>query len=440
MSHLTGLKAIRRLAKCRSSIAISDLTNHTGGEPHSQPPLTSTIKENCMKFSRSQIATYLALTLLLLADGLLSLPATAQTYTVLYTFTGKPDGKRPSSGLLRASPRPFSADTYGTTLQGGTNDKGSIFKLSATGQETVLYSFTGGADGGFPQVNGVLLRDSAGILYGTTNGGGTSNCGVVFKLAPDGTETVLHTFTGMLDGCNPQSGLIRDAAGNFYGTARTSSSDGVVFRITTAGVFTTLYSFTGGADGGQPYGDLVFDPAGNLYGATSLGGASNKGVIFKLTPAGQESVLYSFTGGADGGTPVGLSRDASSGNLYGMAQAGGLGNGVVFQLSPNGALTVLHSFTGTDGQFPTASPTRDPAGNLYGTTIFGGANGFGVVFKLSSDSTYTILHSFTGGADGGRPYGGDLIWTPSATLSATLYGSASSGGSSNGVLFSLTTQ
>lgn len=392
-----------------------------------------------MKLSKLQTAACLVSGFLMLGGGLFSQPATAQTYTVLYTFTGQPDGKGPSSGLLRVGSQPFSNDTYGTTHQGGTNNSGSIFKLSAAGQETVLYSFTGGADGGYPQVNGVLLRGSAGNLYGTTNAGGTSNCGVVFKLAPDGTETVLHTFTGMLDGCNPQSGLIRDAAGNFYGTARTSSSDGVVFTITTAGVFTTLYSFTGGADGGQPYGDLVFDPAGNLYGTTTLGGASNKGVIFKLTPAGQESVLYSFTGGADGGTPVGLTRD-SSGNLYGMTQAGGLGNGVVFKLSSSGVYTVLHPFTGTDGQFPTASPTRDPAGNLYGTTLFGGANGDGVVFKLRSDGTYTVLHSFTGGADGSRPFGGDLIWTPSAALSATLYGSASGVGSSNGVLFSLTTQ
>jgi uncharacterized repeat protein (TIGR03803 family) len=378
----------------------------------------------------------------MLAGGLFSQPASAQTYTVLYTFAGIPDGKRPSSGLLRVGSTPLSNDTYGTTYQGGTNNGGSIFKLSTTGQETVLYSFTGGADGGFPQVNGVLVRDSAGNLYGTTNGGGTSKCGVVFKLAPDGTETVLHTFTGIgLDGCNPQTGLIRDAAGNFYGTARTggSSGEGVVFTM-TAGVLNTLYSFTGGADGGQPYGDLVFDATGNLYGVTTLGGASNKGVIFELTPSGQESVLYPFTGGADGGTPVGLVRDAS-GNLYGMTQAGGQGYGVVFQLSASGVYTVLHSFNGADGALPTASPTRDPAGNLYGTTIFGGADGDGVVFKLSPDGTLTVLHNFTGGADGSRPFGGDLIWTPSANIASTLYGSASSGGSSSsGVLFSLTTQ
>lgn len=393
-----------------------------------------------MKLSKLKTAACLLSGFLMLVGGLFSQTATAQTYTVLYTFTGQPDGKDPSSGLLRISSRPLSLDTYGTTLQGGTNDKGSIFKLSATGQETVLYSFTGGADGGFPQLNGVLLRDSAGNLYGTTIGGGTSNCGVVFQLAPTGTETVVHTFTGMQDGCNPQTGLIRDAAGNFYGTARTSSSDGVVFEITTTGVFSTLYSFTGGADGGQPYGDVVFDPAGNLYGTTTLGGASNKGVIFELTPGGQESVLYSFTGGADGGTPLGLTRDAS-GNLYGMAQAGGQGAGVVFQLSPSGVYTVLHSFTGADGAAPTASPTRDPAGNLYGTTLFGGADGLGVVFKLRPDGTYTVLHTFTGGADGSHPYGDHLIWTPSASLAGTLYGSASHGGSSgSGVLFSLTTQ
>lgn len=395
-----------------------------------------------MKLSKLQTAACLVLGFLMLGGGLFSQPATAQTYTVLYTFTGTPDGKLPSSGLLRVSSTPFSTDIYGTTTLGGTNNLGSIFKLSATGHETVLYSFAGGADGEGPSENGVLVRDSAGNLYGNTVGGGASNCGVVFKLAPNGVETVLHTFTGMgLDGCNPYGGLIRDAAGNFYGIARSggSSQAGVVFTM-TAGVFNTLYSFTGGADGGQPYGDLVFDPAGNLYGVTVLGGGSNKGVIFELTPSGQESVLYSFTGGADGGTPVGLTRD-SSGNLYGMTQAGGVGSGVVFELSSSGVYSVLHSFAGADGALPTASPTRDPAGNLYGTTIFGGADGDGVVFKLRSDGTYTVLHNFTGGADGSRPFGGDLIWTPSASLAGTLYGSASHGGSSSsGVLFGLTTQ
>jgi uncharacterized repeat protein (TIGR03803 family) len=402
-----------------------------------------------MKLNKLETAQCLVLGFLMFAGGLFSQPATAQTYTVLYTFTGMPDGNRPLSGLLRVGPTPFSDLTYGTTYQGGTNNSGSIFKLSAPGQEAVLYSFTGGADGGFPQFNGVLVRDSEGNLYGTTNQGGTSKCGVVFKLAPDHSETVLHTFTGMmLDGCAPQTGLIRDAAGNFYGTTRTggSSGEGVVFTI-TAGVFNTLYSFTGGADGGQPYGDLVFDPTGNLYGTTTLGGTSNRGVIFKLTPSGQESVLYSFTGGADGRTPVGLVRDAS-GNLYGMAQGGGSqGDGVVFQLSSSDVYTVLHSFTGADGQFPSASPTRDPAGNLYGTTIVGGANSLGVVFKLRPDGTYTVLHNFTGGADGAAPFGGDLIWAPSASLGGTLYGSASGHGSASvdgrpgsGVLFSLTTQ
>jgi uncharacterized repeat protein (TIGR03803 family) len=384
-----------------------------------------------MKFRISQIAACVAVGLL--AGSFLSEPVQAQTYNVLHTFTCDPDGKWPSSGLLRTA----SGDLYTTTFVGGAHGAGAVFKLSENGDETVLYSFTGGADGGNPQVNGSLIQDKLGNLYGVTNGGGASACGVIFKLSPDGTETVLHTLS-CLDGANPLGGLTRKAEGNFYGTAYFSDNGaGVVFRLTPGGIYKVLYEFTGGADGGGPYGDLLLDHAGNLYGSATFGGAFGQGAIFRVTPAGKETVLYSFTGGADGGVPVGLSLD-DSGTFYGMTQVGGdYGAGVAFRLSPQGMYTVLHSFGGTDdGILPTASPIQDSAGNLYGTTLGGGTYGAGNVFELSPTGAETVLYNFTGGADGAYPFGGNLV----LDASGTLYGTAFSGGSFGcGVVFSLTT-
>lgn len=382
-----------------------------------------------MKFRTSQIAAWVAVGIL--AGSLLSQPVHAQTYNVLYTFTGDPDGNMPSSGMLRTS----SGDLYTTTYAGGAYGAGVIIKLSANGQETVLHSFTGGADGGYPQVNGSLIQDKLGNLYGVTNGGGTFLCGVIFKLSPNGSETVLHTFS-CLDGAEPSGGLTRKAEGNFYGTTYYGGSkgNGVVFRLTPGGIYQVLYEFTGGADGGGPYGDLLLDQAGNLYGTATFGGAFGKGAIFKVTPAGKETVLYSFTGGADGSVPVGLSRDArrASAAFYGMTQAGGDHHvGVAFRLGPDGTYTVLHSFGGAgDGAYPTASPIQDSAGTLYGTTLEGGTYGQGIVFELSPTGAETVLYNFTGGADGTSPFGGDLILD---AWSATLYGTANGGGNVNGV-------
>ena len=200
----------------------------------------------------------------------------------------------------------------------------------------MLYSFTGGGDGGFPY--GSLIRDSAGNLYGTTNGGGASGAGVVFKLDTSGHETVLYSFTGGADGGYPLAGVIRDSAGNFYGTTNGggASGAGVVFKIDTSGNETALYSFTGGADGGFPlWVVLARDSAGDLYGTTAGGGTAGAGVVFKVDASGQETVLHSFTGGSDGGTPfVGVVL-GPDGNLYGNTAFGGQTNaGVVFEIKP----------------------------------------------------------------------------------------------------------
>jgi uncharacterized repeat protein (TIGR03803 family) len=196
-------------------------------------------------------------------------------------------------------------------------------------------------------------------------------------------ETLLYTFTGT-GGAYPMSGVIRDSAGNLYGTTNSGGTNhGVVFEIDAAGQESTLYTFTGGADGGQPYGGLVRDSAGNLYGTTQTGGASFYGVVYEVAAAGQETVLYTFTGKADGGFPYGTPIRDAHGNLYGTTQLGGEA-GVVFELSSTGQKSVLYSFTGAaDGGRPYAGVIADTAGNFYGTAYTGGSEQSGVVFKLT---------------------------------------------------------
>ena len=327
--------------------------------------------------------------------------------TVLYTFTGGADGGSPAAGLIRDA-----GNLYGTTATGGNTSIscilnsgcGVVFKVDPVGNERVLYTFTGGADGAFPEAG--LIRDTVGNLYGTAYSGGAHGWGVVFKLDPTGKETVLYNFTGGADGGGPNAGLIRDAAGNLYSTTlgggNTSKSCfagygcGVVFKLDLAGNETVLYTFTGGADGGSPWAGLVRDAAGNLYGTTITGGTKGNsclygdgcGVVFKLDSAGNQTVLHSFSGGADGGNPLaGLTLD-TSGRLGGTTEYGGThGGGVAFELGEKGNETVLHEFCSrpncVDGDSPVAGLLRDRAGNFYGTTSYNGAYVAGVVFKLS---------------------------------------------------------
>jgi uncharacterized repeat protein (TIGR03803 family) len=361
--------------------------------------------------------------------------AQAQTYTVLNRFTGA-DGRNPSEyGHLIAD---SAGDLYGTTSGGGTAGLGVVFKLNKTG-ETVLHSFTGGTDGAAPYAG--LTRDRAGNLYGTTSGGGASGVGVVFKVDTTGTETVLYNFTGKLDGANPYASLIRDSAGNLYGTTFGGGGwgAGVVFKLDTTGTERVLHHFTGGADGDEPSAPLIQDSAGNLYGTTAGGGASNWGVVFKLDRTGNETVLHSFSGGTDGGYPIaGLIRD-SAGNLYGTTQSAGISAaGVVFKLDTTGTETVLYSFTGgTDGAYPVAGLIRDSAGNLYGTASDGGASRQGVVFKVDTTGTETVLYNFTGGEDGGLSEAGLIQDSAGNLYGTTYYGGSGRVTFGNGVVFML---
>jgi uncharacterized repeat protein (TIGR03803 family) len=308
--------------------------------------------------------------------------------TVLYAFTGGADGGYPSGIMLRDS----SGNLYGTTSGGGASGNGVVYKLDTANQETVLYSFTGEAGGCDPL--GGVVSDSSGNLYGATGFCGSAGYGVVYKLDTSGHETVLYSFTGGADGAWPYAGVIRDPAGNLYGTTVEGgvsggcygSGCGVVFKVDPAGQETVLHSFTG-ADGGLPEAGVIRDSAGNLYGTTQTYGTTQNGfgagVVFRLDKAGQETVLYTFTGGADGNQPyAGVVRDAA-GNLYGTTYFGGTaGLGVVYQVDTSGQETVLHSFTGgADGGKPLAGLLRNSAGNLFGTTSLGGKKGAGVVFQ-----------------------------------------------------------
>jgi uncharacterized repeat protein (TIGR03803 family) len=379
---------------------------------------------------------------LILAAG--SAPA-ATTYAVLYAFGEDSGGAYPKAGLISDS----SGNFYGTTQFGGsgtacTDGCGTIFKLSPSGTLAVLYSFAGGtADGQEPASE--LIADSSGNLYGTTQAGGASSAGVVFKIAPDGTNyTVLHSFAGGLsDGARPAGDLIIDSLGNLYGTTLQGgpSGAGIVFELMTNGTLSLLYNFAGSSDGAFPYAGLYADSNSNLYGTTFSGGTTCNvcGLVFELQPDGFEKALHAFSGPMnDGSNPAARLIADSSGNLYGTTIHGGVANaGTVFKLSPGGILTVLHSFAGnsSDGAYPFGSLIADSNGNLYGTTVEGGAFGKGIVYVVSSTGTsFTVLYSFAGGAtDGAYPWG-DLI----ADSSGNLYGTASiQGPGGYGVIYEL---
>lgn len=368
----------------------------------------------------------------------------AQTYSVLYSFTGGTDGAIPLGGLTRDS----AGNLYGTTASGATEQqKGTVFKLSKTGHFTLLHSFgTGGAGGANPYAG--VIRDSAGNLYGTTLNGGL-NYGTIFKLDKKNNFTVLYTFSGGTDGQGPDAPLVLDPAGNLYGTTPMGGSAkcdggagcGVAFKLDPQGNETVLRTFLWGKRGTFPSAGLLRDAAGNLYGTTIEGGQQYRGVVFKIDPAGNETVLHSFQPQPDGQNPwSALVRD-SAGNLYGTTVAGGnkkcsgRGCGIVFKLDPNGIETVLYTFTGgkSDGASPNGPLVFDSAGNLYGTTFDGGTQGpvcadqgCGVVFKLDPSGKETVLYSFSGGTDGAFPFAGLVI-----DSAGNLYGTAAHGGNLN---------
>ena len=389
--------------------------------------------------------------------------AQAQSFSVLYTFSGGADGARPDTGVVVDS----GDRLIGTTFAGGAG-YGTVFRLQEQGSWTlsVLYRFTGGVDGASPLSRVVFGPD--GGLYGTTVSGGIgpcsyqgrNGCGVVYKLQPPvkfcgaincpWPEHVLYSFTGGADGWSPDGDLVFDAAGSIYGTAEFGGAYpscneglgcGVVFELTpseNSWTQSVLWNFAAGDGGYLPTTGVVFDGAGNLYGTTYWGGSGCNdlcGTVYQLMPSESgwnEKVLYSYTGGSDGANPWGGVLLDGAGNVYSTAYTGGSGGGgTVSELSPSGgtwSFNLLASLSGT-GSERNGSLIMDREGKLYGITYSDGLYGLGSVFKLTNINgnwIYTPLHEFTGGEDGANP-SGRLTFDSAGNL----YGTARAGGNTN---------
>lgn len=374
-----------------------------------------------------------------------------RAYSVLYSFKGGTDGAAPAAALLDVD-----GTLYGTTVGGGGtgcygSGCGTVFAVTTSGRESVLYRFKGGTDGSFPEAG---LIDVNGTLYGTTySGGGTgcyeeTGCGTVFAITTSGKERVLHRFRGgRRDGWYPEANLI-DVDGTLYSTTVSGGArhEGTVFTVSTSGAESLLYSFKRDAtDGGVPVAPLL-DVKGRLYGTTDVGGASDDGTVFDITTSGKETVLHSFAGGAGDGAHPFVGLIDVEGTLYGTTLEGGstecgmLGScGTVFAITTSGDESVLYHFKGgkEDGWYPSAGLVDD-GGTLYGTTVYGGSTGClvrgcGTVFMVTTSGKERILHSFGETSGDGENPSASLI-----KINGTLYGTTESGGTTGaGTVFSL---
>ena len=355
-------------------------------------------------------------------------PSRAQ---LLHTFTGSANGGSPSAALVRGTDGSF----YGTTERGGASDAGAVFKMSPSGTVTLLYSFTGGADGSTPRA--ALIQGNDGLFYGTTYSGGTAGNGTIFRMTPAGNVTPVFSFPGGGLGARPRAALLLASNGTFMGTTESGGAfnRGTVFEVNlNAGTFIVRHDFDGLEDGSFPYAPLIEATDGNYYGTTYAGDLSTLGRVFRISPAGVVTVLHTFVGGADGADPMAALVQATDGNFYGTTRFGGAANqGTVFRMTPGGAVTILKSFSGgADGGLPRAALIQGSDGAFYSTTQAGGA-GYGVVFKIASDGAFTVLYTLTGGPDGANP-SAPLIQAPSGQL----YGTTSFGGGSDlGTIFRL---
>jgi uncharacterized repeat protein (TIGR03803 family) len=376
-------------------------------------------------------------------------PAQAQTFKTLVVFNGI-NGAGPQEPLLQASNGLF----YGTTIAGGSSNCsggcGTVFKMNKSGKETILHSFTGYPTDGAVALG--LIQAADRNFYGTAYSGGAHSecagggCGTVFRISLTGKPTTLYSFcaryenNGCADGTGPNGGLIQGKDRNFYGTTfqggvtKFTTSSGTIFKITPSGKLTTLYSFcvenVNCTDGEHPISGLVEAVDGNFYGTTTQGGAYGGGTIFKITARGKLTTLYSFcskAGCADGNDPEGALIHAADGDFYGTTYSGGAaGYGTVFKITAAGKLTTLHSFvcdqTGCpDGDGPTAKLVQATNGNFYGVA----SHPFGTVFKITPRGKLTVLHTFNL-SDGAYPTGGLLQATDKS-----FYGTTEVGGDTN---------
>jgi|HubBroStandDraft_6_1064221.scaffolds.fasta_scaffold78011_2 uncharacterized repeat protein (TIGR03803 family) len=366
--------------------------------------------------------------------------APASSFNVLYRFR-RAQGAWPQASLIDVN-----GTLYGTTSLGGALRKGTVYTVTTTGTEKVLYSFAGSPDGSAPIANLVNVK---GTLYGTTFSGGAGcgfGCGTVYSISPSGLEKVLYRFAAYSDGAFPTSHLL-NVKGTLYGATvgggglgckPSFGCGGTVYSISTTGVETVLYRFAGGSDGMYPVGDLI-NVNGTLYGTTAYGGGSGCvgglgcGTVYTITTAGVEKVIYRFAGGSDGWHPEAGLIDVN-GTLYGTTDYGGIyslcggGCGTVFSISTSGNEHVLYRF----GDSPDGAEPRtaliNVKGTLYGATFEGGGSGClenrgcGTVYSLSTNGTETVVHSFGATNDGGNPAAALF------EMKGSLYGTAENGG------------
>ncbi len=367
--------------------------------------------------------------------------------SIVYVFTGaNGDGASPSANLTLAD----DGSLYGVTQYGGLlnckiNESssigcGTIFKMIPNGKVSIIYSFTNTNNDGTNPIRGLSIG-SDGNMYGTTQLGGVGY-GTVYKITPDNKESVLYAFTNQNgDGAFPFATLEFDKEGNIYGTTQSGGSGfGTVYKITPDGRESILYAFTNkNGDGAFPYSGLIFNIDNNLYGTTQLGGLGY-GTIYKITPDGKESILYAFTNqNGDGAYLYSKLLNDIDGNLYGVTAGGGINNnGTVFKITLTGVIKNLYAFTGLngDGANPEGSLINRPDGSLYGTTKFGGNKtcnwngqnflGCGTIFKITSDGKKINVYTFTSIADGANPFSGLIMG-----FDGFLYGTTQTGGSIN---------
>jgi uncharacterized repeat protein (TIGR03803 family) len=389
-------------------------------------------------------------------------PAFAQTFNTVASF----DGIHGSNPFFVSLVQGRNGNYYGSTKFGGRgvcyfgNGCGAIFEVSPSGKLESLYSFCSPnscASGEIPLAGLLLARD--GNSYGTSWYGGSSGfpcsqgCGTIYKIAK-GTVTTLYNFctqTNCADGGNPYAALIEGSDGNFYGTTSVYGpfSGGTVFKITPGGQLTTIYTFCqqqfGCLDGEYPNAGVIQSSDGNLYGTTYYGGANGWGTVFKVTPKGALTVLHSFAGTpAEGGYPSAGLVQGADGNFYGTTLHGAAntcfeGCGSVFKITPSGEFTTLHTFAGPEGSLPGGGLIQATDADFYGTTTGGGDNNAGTIFRISPTGRLETLYSFCAQSnctDGATPWGA-LLQATNGTFYGTTYGGGNSSCQDCGTVFSM---
>lgn len=357
---------------------------------------------------------------------------TPGTFAVLHHFAGgETAGARPRGGLLQTADGLF----YGTTREGGLNNVGTIFTMTAEGGVAVRHSFGATLDGRQPVRP--LTRTSDGRLYGVTAAGGLGNVGTVYRVLPDGRTSILHHFgPGRDNGQTPAAGVIQATDGNLYGTTYFGGvyGRGTVFQLTPQGRFAILHHFYGGSgDGAHPSAALIQARDGRLYGTTTNGGTSDGGTVFRVALDGTAGILHFFSGAPDGLRPSAALVEARDGALYGTTAGGGLGAGTIFRVTASGAFEQLHGFSGdTDGGSPQESLVELSDGALYGTTSFGGSGSAGTLFRYAPGRGFSRVRAFSADTDGFQPRG--LL----RASDGSLYGTTRNGGRfRGGTLFRL---